>query len=149
MSVIVVQGNNNYPSIVTPVVSSIDEIAQILQQTYKIVDRTLIPADMIYNSAWIYDDSMENGINYDISKVREVHINLWRKARKPLLDALDVQFMRAVENMDTDTILDIKTKKQTLRDVTLTDMSSLTTLDQITMVWPSCLGDRPANLNTI
>ena len=50
----------------------------------------------------------------DMAKAREIHKNKIRIARKPLLEALDVEFQKAQETSASTT--DIVAKKQALRD---------------------------------
>lgn len=52
----------------------------------------------------------------NIDKAKDIKRNMLRKQREPLLAALDVQFMRAVENGDTELQRSIAQKKQLLRD---------------------------------
>ncbi len=49
--------------------------------------------------------------------------------------------MRAVETGDTAKQQQIATQKQALRDVTTTDLSSVTTPDQLKTIWPSILNE--------
>lgn len=53
-------------------------------------------------------------INMD--KAKDIRREQFRKERQPLLDALDVQFMRAVETGDVALQQSIAQKKQLLRD---------------------------------
>jgi hypothetical protein len=50
----------------------------------------------------------------------------FRALRKPRLEALDVDFMRALERGDTASLAEIAAQKQALRDVTSTDLSLYT-----------------------
>ena len=81
-------------------------------------------------------------IQVNIEKAREIWRNKWRAARKPLLEALDVEFMRAVETGDKAKQDEIAQKKQQLRDVTKVDLESIKESDQLTWVWPNYLGDK-------
>jgi hypothetical protein len=47
--------------------------------------------------------------------------------------------MRVVENGDTTKQQQIATKKQALRDVTTTDLSTITTPEELKNVWPDIL----------
>ncbi len=40
-------------------------------------------------------------ITINLDKAKEIQKNRWRTARKPILEKLDTQFMRAVETGDT------------------------------------------------
>ena len=54
------------------------------------------------------------GFGIDMAKAREIHKNKIRVARKPLLEALDIEFQKAQEtSADTSAIV---AKKQALRD---------------------------------
>ena len=54
------------------------------------------------------------GFGIDMAKAREIHKNKIRVARKPLLEALDIEFQKAQETGASTT--DIDAKKQALRD---------------------------------
>ena len=54
------------------------------------------------------------GFGIDMAKAREIHKNKIRVARKPLLEALDIEFQKAQETGASTT--DIVAKKQALRD---------------------------------
>jgi hypothetical protein len=73
-------------------------------------------------------------------KAKAIWKNRWRAARKPLLEKLDVEFMRAVESADGARQAEIAAQKQALRDVTLTPIDG-TTPEAIKAVWPAILND--------
>ena len=80
-------------------------------KAYKIVDDSVIPSDRSFRDAWVQDNET---IKEDITKARELHKNRIRDARKPKLEALDVEFQKALEtSADTASIV---SKKQALRD---------------------------------
>ena len=54
------------------------------------------------------------GFGVDMAKAREIHKEKIRLARKPLLEALDVEFNKALETGSSTT--DIVAKKNALRD---------------------------------
>ena len=54
------------------------------------------------------------GFGIDMAKAREIHKAKIRVARKPLLEALDIEFQKALETSASTT--DIVAKKQALRD---------------------------------
>lgn len=62
-------------------------------------------------------------IKYDLEKVKEIHKNMIRKEREPLLKALDLEVIKALEANDTKRLEEIKNEKQALRDVTKYDLS--------------------------
>ena len=54
------------------------------------------------------------GFGIDMAKAKEIHKNNIRIAREPLLEALDIEFQKALETGASTT--DIVKKKQALRD---------------------------------
>ena len=78
-------------------------------------------------------------ITINLDKAKEIQKNRWRTARKPILEKLDTQFMRAVETGDTAKQQQIETQKHSLRDVTTTDLSSVTNTEELKNVWPDIL----------
>ena len=78
-------------------------------------------------------------ITINLDKAKNIQKNRWREARKPLLTQLDTEFMRAVESGDTVKQQQIAAKKQALRDVTVTDLSTITTPEELKNVWPDIL----------
>jgi glutathione synthase/RimK-type ligase-like ATP-grasp enzyme len=75
-------------------------------------------------------------INMD--KAKEVHKSKLRDARKPLLEKLDVNYMRTLEQgKDTSTIV---ARKQELRDVTShPDLVNASNIDDLKAFWPKIL----------
>ena len=72
-----------------------------------------IPTDRTFRAAWQFNDAV---VEVDMDKAKEIHKQNLRMERKPLLDSLDVQYMRALEaGSDTTAIV---ASKQALRDVT-------------------------------
>ena len=61
----------------------------------------------------------------------------WRAARKPILEKLDTEFMRALETGDTQKQQEIVLKKQALRDITNTSLPD--NLEEIRNTWPDIL----------
>ena len=51
--------------------------------------------------------------------------------------------MRALEQNNTELMESIKIEKQSLRDITLTDLSSIQTPDDLRNIWPEVLGENP------
>lgn len=90
---------------------------------------------------------MPIGINVD--KAKELHKEKIREVRKPLLEKLDVDFVRALETGSG--IEEIKLQKQALRDATniVTEVEiSGTTVDEVTSelktIWDEdLLGPKP------
>jgi hypothetical protein len=82
-------------------------------------------------------------IQVNMDKARKIWQDQWRAARIPLLEGLDVEFMRAVESGDQDKQAEVAAKKQELRDVTLIDISHVDEPGELQTQWPGCLGDKP------
>lgn len=78
-------------------------------------------------------------ITINLDKAKEIQKNRWRDARKSILEKLDTEFIRAVETGDTVKQQQIAAKKQALRDVTTTDLSSVTNIEELKNVWPDIL----------
>jgi hypothetical protein len=57
-------------------------------------------------------------ITVNMDKAREIKKDMIRAERAPMLEALDVAYMRAVESGDTTQQAQIAAEKQTLRDAT-------------------------------
>ena len=71
-------------------------------------------------------------VTINIAKAKDIWKDKIRSARKPKLEELDIQYMRAQEaGSDTSAIV---TKKQELRDFP-SQVDSATTTDEIKAVW--------------
>jgi uncharacterized protein YdaT len=71
---------------------------------------------------------MDMGIIVDINKAKDITKNRLRAERKPLLEAQDVAFQRALEsNADTSAIV---AEKQRLRDIT-NQVDTMTTVEEL------------------
>ena len=78
-------------------------------------------------------------ITIDISKAKDIWKDKIRVARKPALEKLDVDFIKAQEtSIDTSSIV---ADKQTLRDLP-SQVDTATTTDEIKAVWNDLLGDK-------
>lgn len=98
--------------------ATIDEIAKKdvpAGTSYEIVDESDIPGDRYFRNAW---KKSGKSLTVDMPKAREIQKTAMRNERLPLLEALDVNFMQALEENDAQAISEIKNKKQQLRDVT-------------------------------
>lgn len=88
------------------------------------VDDTEIPTDRTFRNAWKDD----NGIKVDMGKAKDLTKDRLRAERKPLLEAQDVAFQRALESGAS--TAEIVKEKQRLRDVTK-QVDALTSLDEL------------------
>ena len=78
-------------------------------------------------------------ITIDISKAKEVWKNKIRIARKPALEKLDVDFIKAQEQGNDTT--SIVADKNTLRDLP-SQVDIATTVDEIKVVWHDLLNNQ-------
>jgi len=76
----------------------------------------------------------------DMTKAREIKRDQLRAERKPLLEQLDVEYMRAQEAGDTQKQALIADKKQSLRDATVDPViDAATTPDELKAATPAVL----------
>jgi len=81
-------------------------------------------------------------ITVDMTKAREIKRDQLRAERKPLLEKLDVEYMRAQEAGDTALQQEIAAKKQALRDATVDPaIDAATTPDELKAATPAALQD--------
>ena len=82
----------------------------------------------------------------NIAKAKELQKERFRQVRKPLLDALDIEYQRADEAGDSSKKTEVATKKQALRDVTNNStLNAASSAADIRAVWDTdVLGARPA-----
>ena len=111
---------------------------------YWIMDNSILPDNPLFRSAWQLDSA--GNVSYNLDKAKLTWVNFWRAARTPLLKSLDVQVMRAMEDGNTDLQKQFVAQKNQLRDVTTTDLLSVTSIDELQAVWPDCLGSQPDKL---
>lgn len=79
-------------------------------------------------------------IKVNMTKAREIKRDQLRAERKPLLEQLDVEFMRAQEQGDQAKADEIAAKKQALRDVTADPaIDAATTPEELKAVRPGVL----------
>ena len=83
------------------------------------------------------------GFGVDMAKAREIHKNNIRSARQPLLEALDIEFQKALETGASTT--DIVAKKQALRDAPAdSGITSASDTDALKAQWKTdILGTSP------
>jgi len=79
-------------------------------------------------------------ITVDMTKAREIKRDMIRAERNPLLEKLDVEYMRAQEAGDTTLQQEIAAKKQALRDATVDPViDAATTPDELKAATPAAL----------
>ena len=74
-----------------------------------------IPEDRYFRNAWTIIDGK---ISIDMSKAIEIHLNNIREIRRPIFEALDIEFVKASEANNEEEKLKIISKKIQLRDIT-------------------------------
>jgi len=82
----------------------------------RIVNDTDIPTDRTFRNAW--QDPGSGAVKVDMPKACEIHRARLRELRTPMLAALDVEWMKALETGDEQKKTQVAAKKQALRDVT-------------------------------
>lgn len=90
-------------------------------------------------------------IGIDINKAKEIHKDKIREVRNPLLQAKDVEYIRAQEVGDTEKVAAVVAEKQALRDATtlvddveITATSVLGVTEELKQVWDeTVLGANP------
>lgn len=105
-------------------------------KSWRYIEREDLPQDpdRRYRDAWTDDGT---SITHDMDKAREIHRKLLREARAPLLDALDVAYMRADEAGDAVEKQSVVLDKQRLRDVTAhPDIDAAQTVAELRAIWP-------------
>lgn len=96
---------------------------------WKIIDDGSLP-DNYFRGAWLHDGN--GGVSVDMDKAVYIHKNNLRILRSPELSSLDIQYQRATEGADTDTLSAIVARKNALRDVTKNPaIAAATTPDQL------------------
>lgn len=85
------------------------------KKPYKVMDPAELPnEDNDFFEAW---QLAEDRVSVNMGLAKEIHRKHLRAERTARFSALDVQFMRAVEQGDADAQREIAAKKQKLRDI--------------------------------
>ena len=87
-----------------------------------------LPTDRTFRNAWVFGDA--DVVEVDMPTAQEIFKDNLRRERQPLLEALDVEYMKAMERgEDTASIV---AQKVALRDITDdARIASATTPDQL------------------
>lgn len=142
MSAIIYKTEDNKLAVAVPatVGTSLSALAEkyFSNKDYTVVDNFNI--DFEFQDAYEYqkDPETETGeaiLNYD--KAKEIQKDKWRALRKPILEALDVDFMKALETGNVELQKTIASRKQQLRDITKTPM--INNLEDIKATMPNIL----------
>lgn len=93
---------------------------------YEIVDASDIPADRSFRDAWEWYPNL--GVVTNVFKAKSIVKDRLRSQRKPMLEALDIQFMQLLESgQDTSGVV---ARKQLLRDAP-DAVDSMTTIEEL------------------
>ena len=100
------------------------------------------PSDRHFRGAWKLSGST---ISEDMTKAKEIFKDKIRSVRKPLLEAEDVVYMKALEASDSKAQADSIAKKKALRDApAATAIENADTIAKLKAAWDtSTLGDSP------
>jgi hypothetical protein len=95
------------------------------------------PTDRTFRAAW---KASGGRVEVDMPLAREIHKARLRELRAPKIAALDVEYMRSLENGDAIMQGEIAAKKQALRDVTEDPgIAAATTPEELKAVLPAAL----------
>ena len=101
-----------------------------------------VPSDRHFRGAWSLSGSV---ISEDMTKAKEIFKDKIREVRKPLLEAEDVTYMKALEADDSAAKATSVATKTALRDATAAAaIGSATTITELKAAWDTnVLGDSP------
>jgi len=100
------------------------------------------PSDRHFRNAWAISGKV---IAEDMTKAKEIFKDKIREVRKPLLEAEDVVYMKALEADDSTAKTNSVNKKKALRDAPAAKaITDADTIDKLKAAWDtSVLGDSP------
>jgi len=101
-----------------------------------------VPTNRDFRGAWSLSGSV---ITEDLATAKEIFKDKIREVRKPLLDAEDVTYMKALEAGDADAQAASVATKTALRNAPAASaISDATTIDELKAAWDTdVLGDSP------
>ena len=105
-------------------------------------DITSKPSDRHFRNAWTLSGTV---ISEDMTTAKTIFKDKIREVRKPLLEAQDVLFMKAMEDGDSSEQSTIATKKKELRDAPAASaITNAKTIAELKSAWnTSLLGASP------
>ena len=108
----------------------------------RVDELTSQPSDRLFREAWSLSGTV---ITEDLTKAKEIFKDKIREVRKPLLEAEDVVYMKALEDDDSTAKANSVTKKNNLRDApAATAITNATDIASLKAAWDtSVLGDSP------
>ena len=84
-------------------------------KSWKLMEDDKVIKDREFRNAWRADG---DSVKIDINHAKEIHKHRLRYFRKPLLEALDIEYQKADETQDSAKKAEIAAKKRALRDIT-------------------------------
>ena len=101
-----------------------------------------VPANRDFRGAWSLSGTV---ISEDLTKAKEIFKDKIREVRKPLLEAEDVVYMKAMEADDASAKTASVTKKNALRDAPAASaIGSASTIAELKAAWDTdLLGESP------
>jgi hypothetical protein len=104
--------------------------------SYREMDDSVVPPDRAYRKSWA-DSSPGLVIDINLTKAKDIHKDILRAARVPLLTALDADYIKADESGDGSLKVQIAAQKQALRDITdhqsIIDAASIESLSALSL----------------
>ena len=103
---------------------------------YIFVNETDLPN--LFSKAWKIVDT---AVVIDMDIAKQLHLDRMRDVRRPIMELLDVAYMRSDEIDDHNEKKRIAGRKQALRDVTNIDLSNAKTPAELVQIWPEILNE--------
>ena len=105
-------------------------------------DLTSEPSNRLFRDAWSLSGTV---ISEDLDTAKDIFRDKVREIRKPLIEAEDVVYMKALEADDSAAKTASVTKKNNLRNAPAASaITSATTIDELKLAWDtSLLGTSP------
>jgi len=101
-----------------------------------------VPSDRNFRGAWVLNGSV---ISEDVATAKDIFKDKVREVRKPLLEAEDVVYMKALESDDSAAKTASVATKTALRDATdASAITNATSISDLKAAWDTTvLGDSP------
>lgn len=98
-------------------------------KSWRIIKDEEIPQDRTYRNAW---EDKKDKIGHNMDKAKEQHRDFLRRQREPLMEKLDIEYLRADEAGNQQKKKDIIKEKQRLRDITaLPEIDNAQTIEEL------------------
>ena len=103
-----------------------------------------MPSDRHFRNAWVFDSS-QSAISEDITAAKVIFKDKIREVRKPLLEAQDIAYMKALEDDDSSAQTTAKNTKKKLRDAPAASaIDDADTIAKLKAAWDTdVLGESP------